>query len=222
MNSFEHHYHKEMQFQQQRDRRRREEYNRRQWEQERRKDWLNFWLVILFAVLCAVSGFLILHEGESEPVHEPATLENVHLSAEIEVLEDMEVPLTEPEPVAQEPVTYEDWFRANATAAGEFKLTHYCTELYPHICGTGDGLTSTGVPVTPYWTCAVDPSVIPYGAAVMVDYGDRVEFWKAQDRGPSVKGNHLDLAVTTHDEAEELGIKQASVYWLMEDEIAHF
>ena len=27
---------------------------------------------------------------------------------------------------------------------GDFKLTHYCTELTNHICGTGDGITSSG------------------------------------------------------------------------------
>lgn len=117
---------------------------------------------------------------------------------------------------AEEPVTYEDWFRENANVIPACKLTHYCTEQYEHICGTGDGITSTGVPVTAGWTCAVDPSVIPYGAEVMVDYGGTVEFWKAQDCGAAIKGNHIDLAVETHNEAKELGVKYATIYW-MED-----
>lgn len=117
---------------------------------------------------------------------------------------------------AAEPVTYEDWFRANANRMAEFKITHYCAEKRKHICGTGDGITSTGVEITPYWTCAVDPSVIPYGSEIMVDYGDRVEFWKAQDCGGAIKGNHIDLAVNTHEEAISLGSKTANIYW-MED-----
>lgn len=32
--------------------------------------------------------------------------------------------------------------------AGEFLCTAYCTEEYPHICGTGDGITASGAPVT--------------------------------------------------------------------------
>lgn len=120
---------------------------------------------------------------------------------------------------AQDPITYEDLFRERGTYISDCKITHYCTELRPHICGNGDGLTSTGVPVTAYWTCAVDPSVIPYGAEVMVDYGDHVEFWKAQDCGGSVKGNHVDLAVEHHDEAYDLGVKYTSVYWAMPEDL---
>lgn len=115
---------------------------------------------------------------------------------------------------AQEPETYEDWFRANANQIGSCRITHYCAELRPHICGTGDGLTANGGPVIPYWTCAVDPGVIPYGSEVMVDFGDRVAFYSAQDCGPAIKGNRLDLAVTTHTEAEDLGVKEAVVYWI--------
>jgi 3D (Asp-Asp-Asp) domain-containing protein len=228
MNSFEHHYFREMRVQEQRDRFRREERNRRQWEEECKRNRLNVWLALILAVLVAVLFFLTVTGDRQES--EPDTLthgENVHLSAAIVSLDSVEAQVAEPQPVAQdpvakEPVTFEDWFRENANRIDDCQLTHYCSEKRAHVCGTGDGITATGVPVTPYWTCAVDKNVIPYGAVVMVDYGDRVEFWKAQDCGASVDGKHLDLAVTTHDEAMELGIKQASVYWLMEDEIAHF
>ena len=115
---------------------------------------------------------------------------------------------------AQEPVTYEDWFRANASVIEDCIITHYCCEKYEHICGTGDGITATGVPVTAGWTCAVDPSVIPYGCEVMVDYGDSVAFYKAQDRGPAIDGNHIDLAVETHAEALQIGTRMATVYFM--------
>lgn len=116
---------------------------------------------------------------------------------------------------AAEPVTYEAWFRANAQLLAEdCKITHYCCERRPHICGTGNGITATGVPVTAGWTCAVDPRAIPYGAEVMVDYGDRVEFYKTQDCGGAVRGNHIDLAVETHAEAIERGVLRAAVYYL--------
>jgi 3D (Asp-Asp-Asp) domain-containing protein len=48
----------------------------------------------------------------------------------------------------------------------------------------------------------------------MVDYGDRVEFWKAQDCGIGVNGNHIDLAVETHAEAMEKGVEMATVYFM--------
>lgn len=115
---------------------------------------------------------------------------------------------------AQEPVTYEDFFRANANVIDECVITYYCCERYEHICGTGDGITATGVPVTAGWTCAVDPSVIPYGCEVMVDYGDSVAFYKAQDCGSAIDGNHIDLAVETHAEAIQMGTRTAKVYFM--------
>lgn len=115
---------------------------------------------------------------------------------------------------AQEPVTYEDWFRANANVIDECVITYYCCEQYEHICGTGDGITATGVPVTAGWTCAVDPAVIPYGCEVMVDYGDSVAFYKAQDCGSAIDGNHIDLAVEAHAEAIQMGTRMAKVYFM--------
>lgn len=93
------------------------------------------------------------------------------------------------------------------------EVTFYCCEKYPHICGNGDGLTATGNEVTPYVTVAVDPKVIPLGSEVMVDFGDgEIHYFIAEDTGGGVDGNHIDIAVVSHEEALELGIKTATVY----------
>lgn len=115
---------------------------------------------------------------------------------------------------AQEPVTYEDWFRENASIIPACEITHYCCEAREHICSTGDGVTASGVPVIAGWSCAVDPNVIPLGSEVMVDYGDHVKFYKAQDTGGAIKGNHIDLAVERHTEALQMGTLTATVYFL--------
>ena len=95
------------------------------------------------------------------------------------------------------------------------EITFYCCEKRKHICGTGDGLTATGNEVTPYVTVAVDPRVIPLGSEVMVDFGDgEIHYFIADDVGGSVKGNHIDIAVVSHDEALELGRKTATVWWI--------
>jgi 3D (Asp-Asp-Asp) domain-containing protein len=169
--------------------------------------WLSFaaWLIV---IICATTVRVV--SVEPEPPTPSKSVEDMML--------DIIIANADVNKPAAEPVTYEDWFRENATNAGEFKLTHYCCEVREHICGTGDGITATGVPVTAGWTCAVDPSVIPYGAEIMVDYGDRVEFWKAQDCGGSIRGNHIDLAVETHIDALEMGITSAAVYWM---EVSH-
>lgn len=108
---------------------------------------------------------------------------------------------------------------AKATRLDNVVVTHYCSELRPHICGTGDGITASGRRVTPYVSVAVDPTVIPLDADVLVDYGDgEIHYYRADDTGAWINGNHIDLAVTHHSEAEQLGIRTATVYWVAEED----
>jgi 3D (Asp-Asp-Asp) domain-containing protein len=94
---------------------------------------------------------------------------------------------------------------------GDYKLTHYCHGFHGEPCGTGDGLTATGTKVTAGRTIAVDPKVIPYGTKVYIEgYGWRV----AEDCGGGVKGNHIDIAMGSHDEAMSKGVKHRGV-WLL-------
>lgn len=180
---------------------------------------MNVLLVVLFIIITAAIACI---DATSSSIPESAVMEAMTVT-EAPVIQTIKPEVSicgmDVNMEAKEPVTFEDHFREVGKKVEDCKLTHYCTELRPHICGTGDGITSTGVPVTAYWTCAVDKSVIPYGAEVMVDYGDRVEFWKAQDCGPGVKGNHIDLAVETHAEAENLGVEYATVYWAMPEDL---
>ena len=93
-------------------------------------------------------------------------------------------------------------------------VSHYCCEKRPHICGTGNGITASNVPVQAGVSVAVDPEVIPLGSTVYVDYGDGViHTYIAHDTGGAVKGNHIDVAVETHAEASRLGLRKAIVWW---------
>lgn len=93
-------------------------------------------------------------------------------------------------------------------------VTYYCCEKRPHICGGGTGKTATGTDVTAGRSAAVDPNVIPLGAEIFVDYGDGVlHSYIAEDTGSAVLGGHVDLAVATHEEALELGVREATVWW---------
>lgn len=94
---------------------------------------------------------------------------------------------------------------------GECRLTAYCCEPHAHICGTGDGLTATGIPVTP-GISAVDPAVIPLGSTLMID-GQR---YLAADVGGTVKGLTVDIAVATHQEAVDFGLQSAPV-WIVKE-----
>lgn len=95
---------------------------------------------------------------------------------------------------------------------GECTVTHYCCEPYEHICGDGDGLTATGIPVTP-GVVAVDPEMIPLGSTVIIDG----QAYLAADTGEAVRGNHVDIAVESHQEAIERGTHTAEV-WVVEDD----
>lgn len=97
---------------------------------------------------------------------------------------------------------------------GNFKLTHYCNEQYEHICGNGDGITSTGSSTNVGTTIAVDPKVIPYGTKVYIEgYGWRV----AEDCGGGVNQNHVDILVDTHAQALSMGTTHGGVWILVQE-----
>lgn len=92
-------------------------------------------------------------------------------------------------------------------------VTHY--DCCVSCCGKTDGITASGAQATPGVTVAVDPDVIPLGSDVLVDYGDgEIHYYRADDIGGAVKGNHIDLCVESHEEALLLGRRTATVYWV--------
>lgn len=95
-------------------------------------------------------------------------------------------------------------------------ITFYCCEERPHICGTGTGITASGRRVTPYVSCAVDTDIIPLGSTIMIEYNGGMAYLRADDTGPAVKGDHIDIAVKEHQEALSLGVKTADIWWCEE------
>lgn len=95
---------------------------------------------------------------------------------------------------------------------GNFKLTAYCAEKRPHICGEGRGITASGTTATPGRTIGVDPSVIPYGTEVYIEgIGWRI----AEDTGGGVGNKHIDVLVDTHENALSLGVSNGGVWVLV-------
>ena len=95
-------------------------------------------------------------------------------------------------------------------------VTHY--DCCVACCGEDDGITASGVQATPGVTVAVDPDVIQLGSDVLVDYGDgEIHYYRADDIGGSVKGNHIDLCVGSHEEALQMGRRTATVYLVEAD-----
>ena len=96
-----------------------------------------------------------------------------------------------------------------AVYLGNFKITHYC--ICSKCSGKWGSATAWGGEVTPGYTIAVDPKVIPKLSTVYIDgYGVRF----AEDCGGAIKGNKIDVAVSSHNEAIKLGVTYKDV-WIM-------
>lgn len=105
-----------------------------------------------------------------------------------------------------------------ATKMEGVRVSHYC--ICEICCGKSPdhpayGVTASGVQAVPGVSVAVDPAVIPLGSDVLVDYGDGVIcYYKADDTGYAVTGNHIDLCMGSHEAAVQAGIQTATVYWV--------
>ena len=100
-------------------------------------------------------------------------------------------------------------------------VTHYCP--CQQCCGKPEGhpaygITASGRQLVPGVSVGVDPTVIPLGSTVILDFGDgELQYCVADDTGSGVKGNHIDLAMANHREALEMGVRTATVYWCEEE-----
>lgn len=169
-------------------------------------------LLLTLCVLCFLIGASLpvkaagspAEAREAAPMETPAEPESAVPAPAIEPQEDFENERIEAALLSRSSVI------ENCT------VTFYCAERYKHICGTGDGIAYDGTPVLPWATCAVDPDVIPLGSTVMVDLGDGYGLRTLVANDTGVSGNHIDICVSGHAEAEQLGRRTATVYWCEE------
>lgn len=102
---------------------------------------------------------------------------------------------------------------------GQCTVTHY--DVCAACCGKTDGITASGTAAVPYTTAAVDPEIIPLGSILYADYGDGIiHRYLAEDVGGGVRGNHIDLCVSSHQEALELGVRTAEIRFVPPEEDA--
>lgn len=107
---------------------------------------------------------------------------------------------------------------AKAHRIADAVCTFYCIDS----CGKKPsdptyGITASGKPAIPYHTVAVDPSVIPLGASVAVDYGDGVlHYYFAEDTGGAIKGKHIDVYLENCTDCYDMGVKNVAVWWWFE------
>lgn len=162
------------------------------------------YIALVAAIIVEIIAILVIHANAActAPVDPPVV--------------ETAAPMEEPEEAENDLI--EAALLARAHVIDGVTVTFYCAERYHHICGTGEGIAADGTPVLAWATCAVDPDVIPLGSTVLVDLGDGygLRTLVANDVGGSVKGNHIDLCVATHEEALQLGRQTATVYWCEE------
>ena len=176
---------------------------------------------LLAVLLVLVAACCIAYASAQEAEMEPENAQPVQLIPTDGSLPGDDVPalvrcaLTEEEIEAAENEMIEEALLARAVRLEDVLVTHYdcCLEC----CGKTDGITASGLRATPGVTVAVDPDVIPLGADVLVDYGDGtgLHYYRADDVGGAVKGNHIDLCVDSHERADELSRRQATVWWVI-------
>ena len=99
--------------------------------------------------------------------------------------------------------------------SAKFTVTHYCGCVT--CCGSwssgseSDAVGAAGTKLTPYYSVAVDTSVIPLGTILHDADGNE---YKAEDTGSAIKGYRIDLFIGNHAEAIELGVKRnVTLYW---------
>lgn len=195
------------------DKERLNEIRRRTREEKHRRERNVAFAIMLLTV--AVIFALVMACGN-------AKAEENYVIVPVEVITPEPVVCEQPEaPETNENELIERALLENATKIENVTLTHYC--ICKKCCGKspddpGYGITASGRKATPYVSVAVDPDVIPLGSDVLVDYGGGdIKFYRADDTGGAVKSNHIDLCVSNHQEALNLGVKTVTVWVVTHD-----
>lgn len=95
-----------------------------------------------------------------------------------------------------------------------FAVTSYCG--CSKCCGKwssgsdSNAIGCLGVKLTPYYSIAVDKSIIPLGTILWDDEGN---YYRAEDTGSGVKGHHIDVFTGDHEAALQAGVDSIRLYW---------
>lgn len=95
-----------------------------------------------------------------------------------------------------------------------FVVTSYCG--CSKCCGKwssgsdSNAVGCLGVKLTPYYSIAVDKSIIPLGTVLWDDEGN---YYRAEDTGSGVKSHHIDVFTGDHEAALQAGVDSIRLYW---------
>ncbi len=88
---------------------------------------------------------------------------------------------------------------------GTYRITYYCSCAI--CCGRVSHTTASGAPTVEGVTIAADPS-IPFGTKLKING----HVYTVQDRGGAIRGNHIDIYVSSHSKALSQTYTRGPVY----------
>ena len=88
---------------------------------------------------------------------------------------------------------------------GTYRITYYCSCAI--CCGRVSHTTASGAPTVEGVTIAADPS-IPFGTKLKING----HVYTVQDRGGAIRGNHIDVYVSSHSKALSQTYTRGPVY----------
>jgi 3D (Asp-Asp-Asp) domain-containing protein len=145
--------------------------------------------------------FIILHAKDKW---------NEHNETVVTLIEDYNKVLkAEREAEAKRKAEEEAKKKAQEAKRGQLVARMKCT-FYTGSPDEGGSITALGTSVTPWYTVAVDPHVIPLGSKIRIEGYDGVFY--CADTGGAIKGNIIDIAVGSKSEANSLGVQYRNVY----------
>lgn len=181
--------------------------------------WKDAFCFVCFVWALFLVYVLFMHVSEykvKEMQANEAEKENVQVSVESGRLPHDDVPaygyaslsayLADGNKIEEEKPTYKH--------SAVFKVTYYCG--CSKCCGKWSGnseskaIGAAGVELTPYYSVAVDTSIIPLGTVLISNEND---CYIAQDTGSAIKGNRIDIFVGNHEEALNLGVSEMVLCW---------
>lgn len=104
--------------------------------------------------------------------------------------------------------------KVTENAVKELSITATAYAPGPHDNDQWGNKTYSGTQIRP-GVVAVDPSVIPLGSRVYIQYPDgHGEYAVAEDTGGAIKGNRIDVAKWSVNEAQDFGMQHVKVFVL--------
>ena len=90
---------------------------------------------------------------------------------------------------------------------GKFKITYYCA--CKKCCGKDNGITASGVKAQEGVTVAANTSKLPFGSKI---YINGIGWRTVQDRGGAIKGNRLDIYISSHNDPKPYNVQYLDVW----------